>query len=215
MATLPKPFITIDGNLSDWIASERIDYGDVPGYSLYAAGAGRLSPFRAQWPGDDRAQHHGLVQHRPERRHRLSDLRLRRRRRIQPQHQGRRHRRALYRRGRRDPCARQHPARLLGRSDLSIEFAIPVAALGNPSAIDIAVRRQRHHLCFPPTTTEQPYVATDDDVDAHRPTGSPSSTPTRSANLLLSPRRIPTCSWRRRTRPAWPASPTTSSTNRS
>ena len=31
-----KPTITIDGNFSDWIASERIDYGDVTGYSLYA-----------------------------------------------------------------------------------------------------------------------------------------------------------------------------------
>jgi serralysin len=36
VALLPKPLITIDGNLSDWIASERIDYGDVPGYSLFA-----------------------------------------------------------------------------------------------------------------------------------------------------------------------------------
>ena len=31
-----KPTITIDGTFSDWIASERIDYGDQPGYSLYA-----------------------------------------------------------------------------------------------------------------------------------------------------------------------------------
>jgi serralysin len=31
-----KPTITIDGNFSDWIASERIDYGDLAGYSLYA-----------------------------------------------------------------------------------------------------------------------------------------------------------------------------------
>ena len=28
--------ITIDGNFSDWVASERIDYGDVAGYSLYS-----------------------------------------------------------------------------------------------------------------------------------------------------------------------------------
>jgi serralysin len=31
-----KPTITIDGNFSDWIGSEQIDHGDVPGYSLYA-----------------------------------------------------------------------------------------------------------------------------------------------------------------------------------
>ena len=31
-----KPTITIDGNFSDWISSERIDYGDVTGYSLYS-----------------------------------------------------------------------------------------------------------------------------------------------------------------------------------
>jgi serralysin len=31
-----KPIINIDGNFADWIASERIDYGDVVGYSLYA-----------------------------------------------------------------------------------------------------------------------------------------------------------------------------------
>ena len=35
MATI-KPTITIDGNFSDWISSERIDYGDVTGYSLYS-----------------------------------------------------------------------------------------------------------------------------------------------------------------------------------
>ena len=35
MAISTKPII-IDGNFSDWIVSERIDYGDVPGYSLYA-----------------------------------------------------------------------------------------------------------------------------------------------------------------------------------
>ena len=31
-----KPTITIDGNFSDWISSERIDFGDVTGYSLYS-----------------------------------------------------------------------------------------------------------------------------------------------------------------------------------
>ncbi len=31
-----KPTITIDGNFSDWVSSERIDYGDVTGYSLYS-----------------------------------------------------------------------------------------------------------------------------------------------------------------------------------
>ena len=33
---LPNPPSPSTGILSDWIASERIDYGDVPGYSLYA-----------------------------------------------------------------------------------------------------------------------------------------------------------------------------------
>src|ERR1700710_174755 len=31
-----KPLISIDGQFNDWIASERIDYGDVSGYILYA-----------------------------------------------------------------------------------------------------------------------------------------------------------------------------------
>jgi hypothetical protein len=35
-----KPTITVDGNLSDWIASERIDYGDAPGYNIYAQAQG-------------------------------------------------------------------------------------------------------------------------------------------------------------------------------
>jgi len=30
------PKIVVDGDLSDWVASERIDYGDIPGFSLYA-----------------------------------------------------------------------------------------------------------------------------------------------------------------------------------
>ena len=37
MAVISKPTITIDGTFSDWVSSERIDYGDVAGYSLFAA----------------------------------------------------------------------------------------------------------------------------------------------------------------------------------
>ncbi|HEY7578511.1 MAG TPA: hypothetical protein VH855_13025, partial [Acetobacteraceae bacterium] len=33
---ISKPTITIDGNFSDWISSEEIDYGDQAGYSLYS-----------------------------------------------------------------------------------------------------------------------------------------------------------------------------------
>ena len=41
MSTLPaRPVITVDGNLSDWIASERIDYNDVNGYTLYSQAQG-------------------------------------------------------------------------------------------------------------------------------------------------------------------------------
>ncbi|HEY7578818.1 MAG TPA: hypothetical protein VH855_14585, partial [Acetobacteraceae bacterium] len=37
MPIIPQnPTITIDGNLSDWTAAERIDYGDQAGYSLYS-----------------------------------------------------------------------------------------------------------------------------------------------------------------------------------
>ena len=35
MATT-KPTISIDGSFSDWSASERIDFGDITSYSLYA-----------------------------------------------------------------------------------------------------------------------------------------------------------------------------------
>ena len=37
MAIAPKPVIKVDGDFSDWVASERIDFGDVVGYSLYAS----------------------------------------------------------------------------------------------------------------------------------------------------------------------------------
>ncbi len=37
---LAKPIISIDGNLSDWVASERIDYGDISGLGLYAQAQG-------------------------------------------------------------------------------------------------------------------------------------------------------------------------------
>jgi serralysin len=44
--TLAKnPLVTIDGNFSDWISSERIDYGDQPGYSLYATAQSGLLYF--------------------------------------------------------------------------------------------------------------------------------------------------------------------------
>ena len=136
MTTLVKPFINVDGNLSDWIASERIDYSDVPGYSLYAQAQGDYFDFALSAPVADRRQHHGLVQHRPECRHRLSDLRLCRRRRIQPQHQ--------------EPTAppRSTPARraqtlVLDNIQLAYSPIIsrssspyPTAALGNPGAID-------------------------------------------------------------------------------
>src|SRR3954471_23994459 len=37
VAIAPKPVIKVDGDFSDWVASERIDFGDVVGYSLYAS----------------------------------------------------------------------------------------------------------------------------------------------------------------------------------
>jgi len=37
---LTKPPITLDGSLSDWLPSERIDYNDVPGFSLYSVEQG-------------------------------------------------------------------------------------------------------------------------------------------------------------------------------
>ena len=45
VATLPKPIIKLDGDLSDWVASERIDYGDMAGYSLYAQVQGDYFDF--------------------------------------------------------------------------------------------------------------------------------------------------------------------------
>ena len=35
-----KPLITVDGNVWEWAASQRIDYGDLSGYSLYAQAQG-------------------------------------------------------------------------------------------------------------------------------------------------------------------------------
>lgn len=51
MPTLPaRSAITVDGNLSDWIASERIDYGDVAGYSLYSEAQGDYFYFALSAP---------------------------------------------------------------------------------------------------------------------------------------------------------------------
>ena len=97
-----KPTITIDGNTSDWIASERIDYGDVPGYSLYATVQGgslyfdlnctrvvtmAVGPNTTIWLNTDLNAATG---------YQIFGIRWRRR--IQHKHQGRRHGRALYRR---------------------------------------------------------------------------------------------------------------------
>jgi hypothetical protein len=58
-----KPTITIDGNFSDWIGSEQIDHGDVPGYSLYAEAQSGFLHFDLNGPGrrDARAQYHDLA----------------------------------------------------------------------------------------------------------------------------------------------------------
>ena len=45
-----KPVVTIDGNLSDWVSSERIDYYDNPGYSLYAVQQGGFFDFALSAP---------------------------------------------------------------------------------------------------------------------------------------------------------------------
>ena len=50
MAVLSKPLITVDGNVSEWAASQRIDYGDLAGYSLYAQAQGDLVRFRTECP---------------------------------------------------------------------------------------------------------------------------------------------------------------------
>ena len=50
VATLPKPIIKLDGDLSDWVASERIDYGDMAGYSLYAQVQGDYFDFAFSAP---------------------------------------------------------------------------------------------------------------------------------------------------------------------
>ena len=42
---LIKPLIIIDGDISDWVPSERIDYGDVLGFSLYAQTQGDFFYF--------------------------------------------------------------------------------------------------------------------------------------------------------------------------
>jgi serralysin len=50
VATLLKPLINLNGDLSDWVASERIDYGDVAGYSLYAQPQGDFFYFALNSP---------------------------------------------------------------------------------------------------------------------------------------------------------------------
>jgi serralysin len=46
----PKPLITVDGNVSEWAASQRIDYGDLLGYSLYAQAQGTSFDFALNAP---------------------------------------------------------------------------------------------------------------------------------------------------------------------
>jgi serralysin len=50
MTILTKPIITVDGDLSDWVVSERIDYSDVSGYSLFAQAQGGFFFFALSGP---------------------------------------------------------------------------------------------------------------------------------------------------------------------
>ncbi len=51
MATLSvKPTINIDGVLTDWVPAERIDYGDLPGFTFYATAQGDNFDFALSAP---------------------------------------------------------------------------------------------------------------------------------------------------------------------
>lgn len=51
MPTTPnKPLVSVDGQLADWIEAERIDYGDVSGYKLYAQAQGESYYFALAAP---------------------------------------------------------------------------------------------------------------------------------------------------------------------
>ena len=50
MATVSKPLITVDGNVSEWASSQRIDYGDLLSYSLYAQAQDASLDFRLSAP---------------------------------------------------------------------------------------------------------------------------------------------------------------------
>ncbi|MGJ3627324.1 hypothetical protein AB5I41_10895 [Sphingomonas sp. MMS24-JH45] len=80
-----KPFTvyadaTIDGNLVNWVAADRLDRaGSVPdGVSIYGHSNGDFFDFALYGPTRDRREHDGLAQHRPGRVDGLSDLRFRR-----------------------------------------------------------------------------------------------------------------------------------------
>ena len=103
----------------------------------------------------------------------------------------------------------------------SIEVAIPQALLtpaggAAPTSINFAALNGAQGL--PSDSCQQSGIHRSPTPRPWRrrtpPTRSPSSTRTRAPPSISTRPPIPICSWRRRTRPAWPACRTTSSTNR-
>ncbi len=210
MTILARPKITVDGSFSDWVASEQIDYGDVTGYSLFArAQAGYLYfdlnaavPIGANttlwfntdlnaatgyqiwaWAGGAEYNINFDSAGTP----------------------------ALYTGAAGQTLVASDIQFAYSADHTSVEFAIPLSALGNPST-QIDVLYDVNDSKFGPTNYSQPYMApTAERTPTHRVAIVYSDT---SATSISVRPPMPICSWRPRTRPAWPACRTTSSTSR-
>ena len=153
-----KPAITIDGNLSDWIASERIDYSDMPGYSLYAAQQGDYFDFAFSAPvqiganttfwfnTDLNAATGYQISAGPAGPSTTSPSTATAPRRSTPARQAR------------SSCsaASRSPTRPITRRSSS---PYPRRRIGNPGAIDTYYELTAAQFTVPPIITSQPYVA--------------------------------------------------------
>jgi serralysin len=160
VATLLKPFITLDGNLSDWVASERIDFGDVAGYSLYAQPQGNnfffalsapvvIGPNTTVWFNTDLDATTGFQIFAAPIAIGGAEYNLN----INGDGTA-----SLYTGAAGETLVLANIQLIYSADRLSIEFAIPTAALGNPGAIDVLYDVNNTNF-GPLDYTLQPYVA--------------------------------------------------------
>jgi serralysin len=208
-----KPTLTIDGNFSDWVASERIDYGDVAGYSLYAQAQGvsfffylnvpatvTIGPNTTFWFNTDLNPATGYQV--------FASPSVGAEFNINIKSDGTA---AIYRGAAGQTLVLDNVQLAYSADTHSLEFAIPKTALGSPTAID-TYYDVNNSVFGPANYSGQPYVVYDElaRTPTHRVAIVYADT---SAALYFNPTAYN--SWRCRTRRGWPAPPMMSSTSRS